>query len=72
MLQASKKTEAQITYLIVTWENKSLLLAFLNRAFNTDSSLCEKNKDSPCDRPVEEKKKSYRENLKKVMKLCCD
>lgn len=57
-------------------ENKSLLLAFLNRAFNTDSSLCEKNKDSACGRPVEAKtnkqKNSYRENLKKEMKLCCD
>lgn len=59
MLQASKRTEAEITS-NVTWENKGLLLAFLNRAFNTDSSLCEKNKDSPCGRPVKEKKKLQR------------
>lgn len=44
MLEALKRTEEQITYLIVTRENKSLLLAFLNRAFNTDSSLCERTK----------------------------
>lgn len=71
MLQASKRTEAQIAS-DVTWENKGLLLAFLNRVFNTDSSLCEKNKDSPCGRPVKERKKSYREDLKKVVKLHCD